>query len=131
MELTDEIRRTVEALKTFDIPHELRMVTEEHKMGCPGAENRDEVLAEKLKAFHGGLIFAIEKLFDEVVCLEAELNARKEMPSIDQTFDLLLNEEYRLNMISQTEPDIDNPAVHAGDIVYIDLPATDIGPKYQ
>jgi len=78
MELADEIRRTVEALKTFDIPHELRMATEEHKLGCPGAENREEVLAEKFKSFHCGMVHTIEKLFALVVHLEAHINSQAE-----------------------------------------------------
>lgn len=107
MELADEIRYTLEMLKTFDVPHELRMLTEEHKMGCPGAGNREEILAEKFKSFHGGMVHTIEKLFALVLHLEAELHNHKERSDIVRPVRLLLNEEDRLNMVSQTEPDED------------------------
>lgn len=107
MELSDEIRGMVEALKTFDVSHELRMIVEEHNLGCPGASNTEEMLAEKFKSFHGDLVSTVEKLFGLVIHLQAELNTHKENSYTDQPIPLLLSEEDRLRMVSQTEPEDD------------------------
>lgn len=134
MELADETRRVLEGLKSFDIVHELRMINMEKDMDCPGTCDTQDMIIEKFKAFHGNLFSVIEGLFGMVINLEAQLKAHVEagkpaMPTLMDILDempLQISEAGRMKMVSQTEPDVESPAVLAGNIVYIDFPTTDL-----
>lgn len=67
----DHVRETVEALKAFDVVHELRGINTEQDMGCADALPLDMVV-EKLKPFHDALAFALDQLLMMVEDLETK-----------------------------------------------------------
>ncbi len=92
----DHVREKVEALKAFDVVHELRGINTEQDMGCADALPLDMVV-EKLKPFHDALASALDQLLMMVEDLETKTTGdylieqllgeetRKESPPIDYT----------------------------------------------